>query len=424
MIMSVSLNHSDSGLTIQDLYPDYVWNNGASDSVEECGAIDREQQLDRVEQEQDLLGEKDPLDVSVTSDIEEDDFFQTNLINCYLQDVSRFNLLTPEREIELARIIKEGQEEVVNMVVTYCVAEKHFGDFRKKILKWQSEVESYPGLREKMVEHIVSTLEHGAGGNGAAQICQRLLAEVRAVVATINTAKDEMVKANLRLVLSIAKRYRGRGLSFLDLIQEGNMGLIRAVSRYDYTKGNRFSTYATWWVRQGIIRALYEKTNTIRLPVHVIEMKSFFHRIVSELAEELDREPSPLEIAERSGLSVDKVTMLAQLSTRPASLEAMVGNREQQLGDFIEDKRTVSPLEGISQQELVEVTREVLASLSPREEGVLKSRFGIDGRPTETLKSIGGHFGVSKERIRQIEKRAIQKLRHTPRSDQLRSFLE
>jgi hypothetical protein len=140
--MSVSLNHSDSGLTIQDLYPDSVWDNGTSDSVEDCGAIDGEQQLDQVEEKQDFLGEIDPLDVSVTSDTEEDNFFQTNLINCYLQDVSRFHLLTPEREIELARTIKEGQEEVVNMVVTYCVAEKHFGDFRKKILKWQSEVES------------------------------------------------------------------------------------------------------------------------------------------------------------------------------------------------------------------------------------------------------------------------------------------
>jgi RNA polymerase primary sigma factor len=422
--MSVSLNHSDSGLTIQDLYPDYVWGNGTSGSGQECGAIDSEQQLAQVEEKQDHSGEIDPLDASLTSDTEEDSFFQTNLINCYLQDVSRFRLLSQEREIELARTIKEGQEEVVNVAVTYCVAEKHFGDFRKKILKWQSEVESYPGLREKMVEQIVSTLEHGAGGNGSAAICQRLLAEVRAVVARIDKAKDEMVKANLRLVLSIAKRYRGRGLSFLDLIQEGNMGLIRAVSRYDYTKGNRFSTYATWWVRQGIIRALYEKTNTIRLPVHVIEMKSSFYKTVSELAEELDREPSPAEIAERSGLSVDKVTMLAQLSTRPASLEATVGNREQQLGDFIEDKRTVSPLEGISQQELVEVTREVLASLSPREEGVLKSRFGIDGRPTQTLKTIGGHYGVSKERIRQIEKRAIQKLRHAQRSEQLKCFLE
>ena len=422
--MSVSPNHSVSRLTIQDLYPDYVWDNGTSGSGQESGAIDSEQQLAQVEDNQDHSGEIDLLDSSAISDTEEDNLFQTNLINCYLQDVSRFRLLSQEREIELARTIKEGQEEVVNVAVTYCVAEKHFGDFRKKILKWQSEVESYPGLREKMVEHIVSTLERGADGNGSAAICQRLLAEVRAVVARIDKAKDEMVKANLRLVLSIAKRYRGRGLSFLDLIQEGNMGLIRAVSRYDYTKGNRFSTYATWWVRQGIIRALYEKTNTIRLPVHVIEMKSFFHRIVSELAEELDREPSPLEIAERSGLSVDKVTMLAQLSTRPASLEATVGNREQQLGDFIEDKRTVSPLEGISQQELVEVTREVLASLSPREEGVLKSRFGIDGRPTQTLKTIGGHYGVSKERIRQIEKRAIQKLRHAQRSDQLKCFLE
>jgi RNA polymerase primary sigma factor len=422
--MSVSLNHLDSGLIIQDLHPDYVWDNGTSGSGQECGAIDIEQQLVQVEEKQDHSGEIDPLDASATLDPEENNFFQTNLINCYLQDVSRFRLLSQEREIELARTIKEGQEEVVNVAVTYCAAEKHFGDFRKKILKWQSEVESYPGLREKMVEQIVSTLERGAGGNGSAAICQRLLAEVRAVVARIDTAQDEMVKANLRLVISIAKRYRGRGLSFLDLIQEGNMGLIRAVSRYDYTKGNRFSTYATWWVRQGIIRALYEKTNTIRLPVHVIEMKSSFYKIVSELAEELDREPSPAEIAERSGLSFDKVTMLAQLSTRPASLEATVGNREQQLGDFIEDKRTVSPLEGISQQELVEVTREVLASLSPREEGVLKSRFGIDGRPTQTLKTIGGHYGVSKERIRQIEKRAIQKLRHAQRSDQLKCFLE
>ena len=422
--MAVSLNHPESGLTIQDLYPDYVWDNGASGFGEECGAIDSEQQFVQVEEKQDHSGEIDPLDASLTSDTEEDDSFQANLINCYLQDVSRFHLLSPEREIELARIIKEGQEEVVNVAVTYCVAEKHFGNFRKKILKWQGEVESYPGLREKMVEHIVSTLERGASGNGSAAICQRLLAEVRAIVARIDESKDEMVKANLRLVLSIAKRYRGRGLSFLDLIQEGNMGLIRAVSRYDYTKGNRFSTYATWWVRQGIIRALYEKTNTIRLPVHVIEMKSSYYRIVSELAEELDREPSPVEIAERSGLSIDKVTMLAQLSTRPASLEATVGNREQPLGDFLEDKKTVSPLEEISKQELVEVTREVLASLSPREEGVLKSRFGIDGRPTQTLKTIGGHYGVSKERIRQIEKRAIQKLRHSQRSGQLKCFLE
>ena len=153
-------------------------------------------------------------------------------------------------------------------------------------------------------------------------------------------------------------------------------------------------------------------------------MKTCFYKTLSELAEELGREPSPLEIAEHSGLPLDKVTMLAQLSSRPASLEATVGNREQRLSDFLEDEKTLSPLEGISQQELVEVTRKVLASLSPREEGVLKSRFGIDGRPTQTLKTIGGRFGVSKERIRQIEKRAIQKLRTSSRSSQLKCFVE
>ena len=202
------------------------------------------------------------------------------------------------------------------------------------------------------------------------------------------------------------------------------MGLLKAVSRYDYTKGNRFSTYATWWVRQSIIRAIYEKTNTIRLPVHVIEMKSFFHKVISELFEELDREPSAMEIAERSGLPLEKVTMLDQLSCRPASLEATVGKREQRLGDFIEDNKSISPLEEISQLELVDVTRRVLASLSPREEGVLKSRFGIDGKPVQTLKTIGGRLGVSKERVRQIEKRAIQKLRHVSRSAELESFVE
>ena len=202
------------------------------------------------------------------------------------------------------------------------------------------------------------------------------------------------------------------------------MGLLKAVSRYDYTKGNRFSTYATWWVRQSIIRAIYEKTNTIRLPVHVIEMKSLFHRTFSELTEELDREPSPIEIAERSGLPLQKVTMLAQLSSRPASLEATVGREEKRIGDFIEDKKSISPFDEISQQELVEVTRKVLASLSPREEGVLKSRFGIDGTSTQTLKTIGGRLGVSKERIRQIEKRAIEKLQQTNRAAQLKCFVE
>jgi len=416
--MSASLNQSSFGLAIQDLYPEYVWDREESHPAEES---DLDQKLFKPEENHDLQEGPDPLDPCQD---EEEELFQSNLVSFYLQDVSRFQLLSPEREIELARTIKEGQEGLVNLVVTHCASAELFGNLRNKILRWQSEVGTYPGLREKIVEHIIATLECAAALEEAPEICQKLAVEARHVVDQIDIAKDEMVKGNLRLVLSIAKRYRGRGLSFLDLIQEGNMGLLKAVSRYDYTKGNRFSTYATWWVRQSIIRAIYEKTNTIRLPVHVIEMKSFFHKVFSELSEELDREPSPMEIAERSGLPLEKVTMLAQLSCRPASLEATIGNREQRFGDFIEDKKSISPLEEISQLELVDVTKRVLASLSPREEGVLKSRFGIDGKPVQTLKTIGGRLGVSKERVRQIEKRAIQKLRHASRSAELESFIE
>lgn len=416
--MSASLNQSSHDLAIQDLYPDYAWDREESHSGEDS---DSDGKLTRTEANLDQQEEPDPL---ASPHEEEEELFQSNLVSFYLQDVSRFELLSPEREIELARTLKESQEGLVNLVLTHCGSVELFGNLRNKIARWQSEVGTYPGLREKIVVHIVSTLASVAAVEGAPEICKGLADETRRVAAQIDIAKDEMVKGNLRLVLSIAKRYRGRGLSFLDLIQEGNMGLLKAVSRYDYTKGNRFSTYATWWVRQSIIRAIYEKTNTIRLPVHVIEMKSFFHKVTSELFEELDREPSAMEIAERSGLPIEKVTMLDQLSCRPASLEATVGKREQRLGDFIEDNKTVSPLEEISQLELVDVTRRALASLSPREEGVLKSRFGIDGKPVQTLKTIGGRLGVSKERVRQIEKRAIQKLRHVSRSAELESFVE
>jgi RNA polymerase primary sigma factor len=416
--MSAHLNRSSFGLAIQDLYPEYVWHKDESYRAEESGL---EQKLTESEEKHGL--EEEPDTVELCQD-EEEGLFQANLVSFYLQEVSQFQLLNIEREIDLARTIKEGQERLVNLVATQCVSSDIFGNLRGKILRWHSEVGTYPGLREKIVEHIVATLESVAAAEGAPEICQRLVAQARQESEQIDAARDEMVKGNLRLVLSIAKRYRGRGLSFLDLIQEGNMGLLKAVSRYDYTKGNRFSTYATWWVRQSIIRAIYEKTNTIRLPVHVIEMKSFFHKVFAELSEELDREPTPMEIAERSGLTLEKVTMLAQLACRPASLEATVGTREQRLGDFIEDKKNSSPLEGISQSELVDATRRVLASLSPREEGVLKSRFGIDGKPVQTLKTIGRRLGVSKERIRQIEKRAIEKLRHASRSAELKSFIE
>ena len=249
--MSASLNQSSFSLALRDLYPEYVWDTEQSHRAEES-ALDQKQ--NEPEEKQDLQEEPDPLDLGQD---EEEGLFQANLVSFYLQDVSQFQLLSLEREIQLARTIKEGQERLVNLVVTHCGSAEIFGNLLSKIVCWQSEVGTYPGLREKIIEHIVSTLERVAAVAGAPETCRRLAVEARQVVEQIDIARDEMVKGNLRLVLSIAKRYRGRGLSFLDLIQEGNMGLLKAVSRYDYTKGNRFSTYATWWVRQSIIRAIY-----------------------------------------------------------------------------------------------------------------------------------------------------------------------
>jgi RNA polymerase primary sigma factor len=360
----------------------------------------------------------------VDSNTSEEDLFQGDLISCYLQEISRFPLLSPEREIELAKTIKEGQEALVALIWDDRAEKCQFNGLRDQLRKWQVDSVSYPGLREKMVEHALEALKRVVAQGDASEDQLQLLDEALDIAERIDVAKNEMVEGNLRLVLSIAKRHRGRGLSFLDLIQEGNMGLLKAVARYDYTKGNRFSTYATWWVRQSIIRGIYDKTRTIRLPVHFIEMKSYFFKIFYELVKELGREPTPMEIAELSGLTLDKVMMIIQLSSRPISLEAPLGSEEQRLGDFIADEGSVSPLEDVSKQELMEVTGEVLRTLSSREETILKSRFGIDGRPTETLKTIGERFSVSKERIRQIEKKAIRKLRHSSRGERLRSFVD
>jgi RNA polymerase primary sigma factor len=398
---------------------------GHTDADESAAALTGDQDCRRVDNNsQARVIRSGPKAKMVDPETAEENLFQGDLISCYLQEISRFPLLTPEREIELAKTIKEGQEELVALIWDERAQDHRFDELRLQLRKWQDAVVNYPGLREKMVEHALAALEAAASWEDATENQHQLLAEALKITERVDVAKNEMVEGNLRLVLSIAKRHRGRGLGFLDLIQEGNMGLLKAVARYDYTKGNRFSTYATWWVRQSIIRGIYDKTRTIRLPVHFIEMKSFFFKIFYELVKELGREPTPLEIAEHSGLTIDKVMMIIQLSTNPISLEAPLGSDEQRLGDFIADDRAISPLDDVSRQELTEITGEVLRTLSSREEIILKSRFGIDGRPTETLKTIGERFSVSKERIRQIEKKAIRKLRHSSRGERLRSFVD
>ncbi len=352
------------------------------------------------------------------------DEFDEDHVTCYLREVSSYPLLSQEREIELAQRIREGQEDLVRLMLTNAPEDKQVNELYHKVQKLLAHEKTFPGVRDKVLKVIVRTLERGVQDHPERGLFRDMLSRVRDIMTSIDLAKQEMVKANLRLVLSIAKRYRGRGMSFDDLIQEGNLGLLKAVGRFDHTKGNRFSTYATWWVRQSIIRGIYDKTRTIRLPVHFIELKNLFFKVFYELLKEFGREPTPQEIADRANLPLEKVQMVLTLAAQPISLETPIGEDEQRLGDFIEDERAVSPVEECSDKELAEVTRNLLSSLQPREEKILRLRFGLDGQPAETLEKIGKTFKVSKERIRQIEKKALRKLRNPNRQSCLKTFIE
>ena len=353
------------------------------DVVEDPAVIDEDEEDD---EEVEVEAEKE--EVEATPDADED-------------------RVRARREVDMA--LKAPTNDPVRMYL------KEIG--RVALLTAQEEV----SLAKRIERGVLATEELEKGGD----IASAKLAELRYDKRDGLAAKRHLVEANLRLVVSIAKRYVGRGMAFLDLIQEGNLGLIRAVEKFDYAKGFKFSTYATWWIRQAITRAIADQARTIRIPVHMVETINKLVRIQRQLLQDLGREPTAEEIAEQMEVTPEKVREIQKISQEPVSLETPVGEEEDShLGDFIEDSDAVVPLERASFRLLQEQLETVLHTLSEREKSVIEMRFGLkDGQP-RTLEEVGKTFGVTRERIRQIESKTLSKLRHPSRSQKLRDYLE
>ncbi len=331
--------------------------------------------------------EKEPISLNDIEEIDVSTFDQLpasvkvdDPVRMYLKDIGKIPLLSIEEETELAKMVVEGREAKARL----------------------AEIENDD-------QNTISIEEY-----------EQLLE----ISEKAEAAKDKLVNANLRLVVSIAKRYLGRGLQFLDLIQEGNMGLIKAVDKFDHQKGFKFSTYATWWIRQAITRAVADQARTIRIPVHMVETINKLVRIQRQLVQELSREPTPQEVAEKMDISVEKVQQIQKIAQEPISLESPVGEEEDSsLGDFISDPHALDPYEYTAKMKLREELDDVLATLTEREERVLRLRFGlVDGRQ-RTLEEVGKEFNVTRERIRQIEAKALRKLKHPSRSRKLKDFM-
>ncbi|SER79326.1 RNA polymerase sigma factor RpoD [Lachnobacterium bovis] len=327
--------------------------------------------------------EMENLDLSIPEGVSVED-----PVRMYLKEIGKVPLLTADEEIQLAKRMEDGQAAI-----------EPLKELKKQLFEAELDVDKIE-LREK-IKPLQLAVDRGSD------------------------AKKRLAEANLRLVVSIAKRYVGRGMLFLDLIQEGNLGLIKAVEKFDYNKGYKFSTYATWWIRQAITRAIADQARTIRIPVHMVETINKLIRVSRQLLQELGREPSPEEIAKELNMPVERVREILKISQEPVSLETPIGEEEDShLGDFIRDENVPVPAEAAAFTLLKEQLGEVLGTLTEREQKVLTLRFGLEDGRARTLEEVGKEFNVTRERIRQIEAKALRKLRHPSRSRKLKDYLE
>ena len=327
-------------------------------------------------------------------------------VKMYLKEIGKVNLLTAQQETELAKRIVKGNEAKAELDKLYAAYVKDGGDLSRD--RWYRRIDAYGDSPESKAKYAQEDgIGHGIDGRQG--------------------AKDQLITANLRLVISIAKHYVGRGMHFLDLIQEGNMGLMKAVEKFDYTKGFKFSTYATWWIRQAITRAIADQARTIRIPVHMVETINKMTRVQRQLTQEYGRDPTAEEISARldGQLSPEQILRIQRIALEPVSLETPIGEEDDsRLGDFLEDKETQSPEEYTTKSLLKDELYEIMKDLTDREEKVLRLRYGLDDNRPRTLEEVGREFGVTRERIRQIEAKAIRKLRHPTRAKKLGDYRE
>ena len=426
-----------------DAEPDQIFRILAAFKEIGIEVTDGEKDFEEVEQVDDEM----LLDIEMMDSVSLDD-----PVRMYLKEIGRVNLLTAKDEVELAQAIEA--KPLHDALQALSVIEEIDGRQRSVEEMLPDVIERLATVKRKGQQaHIAQELlglndltklqnlldaaaaeRRRQATNGAARPRVRAEAVESYRIARYRLteryerayeAKQRLTEANLRLVVSIAKKYIGRGMSFLDLIQEGNMGLIRAVEKFDYHKGYKFSTYATWWIRQAITRAIADQARTIRIPVHMVETINKLVRVSRRLLQELGREPSDEEIGEEMGITPEKVREIVKVSQDPVSLETPIGEEEDShLGDFVEDREAVSPSDAASLTMLHSEVEDVLDTLTPRERRVLQLRFGLIDGHQRTLEEVGKRFGVTRERIRQIEAKALRKLRHPSRSKKLRDYLE